>query len=142
MAHITQIDGTAYEIGGGKTLVDGTEYSIGSGKTLAEGTEYDVGFIKYLTITGNGKTVAFVEVNNSVYYEGDATIPFKGSLTIYCRAYASSESAAAINLNNEAVRRRTSGYAEYTYTATGDVEIILLTTGASRNAGAIAIYEL
>lgn len=44
MAHKTLIDGTAYEISGGKTLVDGTAYSIKSGKTLVDGTAYEIGF--------------------------------------------------------------------------------------------------
>ena len=44
MAHKTLIDGTAYEISGGRTLVDGTTYSIDKGKTLVDGTAYEVGF--------------------------------------------------------------------------------------------------
>lgn len=44
MAHKTLVNGTAYEISGGKTLVDGTAYSIKNGKTLVGGTVYEVGF--------------------------------------------------------------------------------------------------
>lgn len=44
MAHKTLIDGTAYEISGGKTLVNGTAYSIKNGKTLVDGTIFEVGF--------------------------------------------------------------------------------------------------
>lgn len=44
MAHKTTIDGTAYEIIGGRTLIDDTAYSIASGKTLVDGTVYEVGF--------------------------------------------------------------------------------------------------
>ena len=44
MAHKTLIDGTAYEISGGKTLIDGTAFSIKGGKTLVDGTAYEVGF--------------------------------------------------------------------------------------------------
>ena len=44
MAHKTIIDGTFYEIKGGKTLVEGTSYSIKGGKTLVNGTAYEVGF--------------------------------------------------------------------------------------------------
>lgn len=44
MAHKPLIDGTAYEISGGKTLVNGTAYSIKNGKTLVGGTAYEVGF--------------------------------------------------------------------------------------------------
>ena len=46
MAHKTLIDGTAYEISGGKTLIDGTAYGISGGKTLIGGTVYEVGFSK------------------------------------------------------------------------------------------------
>ena len=51
MAHKTLIDGTAYEIGGGKTLIGGTAYSIDKGKTLVAGTAYDIGFTPPLTVT-------------------------------------------------------------------------------------------
>lgn len=44
MAHKTLINGTAYEITGGRTLVNGTGYSIDKGKTLVDGTAYGVGF--------------------------------------------------------------------------------------------------
>ena len=44
MAHKTLINGTAYEISGGRTLVNGTGYSIDKGKTLVGGTAYEVGF--------------------------------------------------------------------------------------------------
>ena len=44
MAHKTMVDGTSYEITGGKTLVDGTAYSIKSGKTLVDGTAYGIEF--------------------------------------------------------------------------------------------------
>lgn len=44
MAHKTLVDGTAYEITGGKTLVGGTAYSIAGGKTMVDGTVYDISF--------------------------------------------------------------------------------------------------
>ena len=44
MAHITLMNGTAYEINGGNTLVSGTAYSIDKGKTLVGGTAYEIGF--------------------------------------------------------------------------------------------------
>lgn len=42
MATKTLINGTAYEIKGGKTLVNGTAYEIESGKTLVGGTAYEI----------------------------------------------------------------------------------------------------
>ena len=42
--HKTLIDGTAYEVTGGKCLVNGTVYSIKKGRTLIAGTGYDIKF--------------------------------------------------------------------------------------------------
>ena len=39
------IDGTAYDISGGKTLVNGTAYSVKNGKVLIGGTAYDISFL-------------------------------------------------------------------------------------------------
>lgn len=44
MAHRTKINGTAYEISGGKTKINGTGYSISKGRTKVGGTGYDVSF--------------------------------------------------------------------------------------------------
>lgn len=46
MSHKTLVNGTVYEVGGGKTLIDGVAYSIDKGKTLVGGTAYEVGFAK------------------------------------------------------------------------------------------------
>lgn len=44
MAHKTLIDGTEYDVSGGKCLVDSTAYDIAGGKTLVGGTVYDIEF--------------------------------------------------------------------------------------------------
>lgn len=44
MAHKTIINGTAYEVKGGKCLVNGTVYSINKGRTFINGTGYDIAF--------------------------------------------------------------------------------------------------
>lgn len=44
MSHKTLVNGTSYEISGGKTLVNSTAYSISGGKTLVGGTAYEIGF--------------------------------------------------------------------------------------------------
>ena len=57
MSHKTLVNGTVYEVGGGKTLIDGVAYSIDKGKTLVGGTAYEVGFappVATVTITGTG----------------------------------------------------------------------------------------
>lgn len=51
MSHKTLVNGTVYEVGGGKTLIDGVAYSIDKGKTLVGGTAYEVGFVPPLTVT-------------------------------------------------------------------------------------------
>ena len=44
MAHKTIVNGTVYEVNGGKCLVNGTAYSIKKGRTLIGGTGYDITF--------------------------------------------------------------------------------------------------
>ena len=44
MAHMTKVNGTAYEIVGGSTKVNGTDYDIIKGKTKVGGTDYDIEF--------------------------------------------------------------------------------------------------
>ena len=44
MAHKTIVNGTAYEVKGGKCLVNGTSYDIKKGRTLINGTGYDITF--------------------------------------------------------------------------------------------------
>lgn len=43
-AHKTLVNGTVYEVHGGKCLVNGTSYDIKKGRTLINGTEYDITF--------------------------------------------------------------------------------------------------
>lgn len=57
MAHKTLIDGTAYEVKGGRCLVDGTGYGVQKGRTLVDGTGYDVLFATSavtVNVTGSG----------------------------------------------------------------------------------------
>ena len=58
MAHITKVNGTAYEISGGKTKVNGTAYGIAGGRTKVGGTGYDISF---------GTPLSTLAVGNSVY---------------------------------------------------------------------------
>ena len=44
MAHKTLVNGTAYEVKGGKCLVNGTSYAIKKGRTLINGTGEDIVF--------------------------------------------------------------------------------------------------
>lgn len=62
------IDGTSYDIKGGKALIDGTSYSIKKGRTLIDGIGYDIMF---------GTPVSGLSVGEKVYlyYNGSYT-PF------------------------------------------------------------------
>ena len=44
MVHKTLVNGTLYDVTGGKCLIGGTGYSIKKGKTLVGGTGYDIAF--------------------------------------------------------------------------------------------------
>ena len=58
--HKTLVNGTAYEVKGGKCLVNGTVYSIKKGRTLIGGTGYDITFPERgtkLSALGVGKSV-------------------------------------------------------------------------------------
>ena len=68
MAHKTLVNGTSYEISGGKTLVNGTAYSISGGKTLVGGTSYGIGF---------GTPIGDLAVGSSVYLKrGGVSVEF------------------------------------------------------------------
>ena len=53
MAHKTLVNGTAYEVKGGKCLVNGTAYSIKKGRTLIGGTGYDITFGPVMPVKGD-----------------------------------------------------------------------------------------
>ena len=53
MAHKTLVNGTAYEVKGGKCLVSGTSYAIKKGRTLIGGTGYDITFGTAMPVKGD-----------------------------------------------------------------------------------------
>lgn len=86
MAHKTLINGTSYEITGGRTLVNGTGYEIKSGKTLVGGTAYEVGFGQPVTITVTGAGLeGYVEIiHNGTTYHSATTFSANVGDTIRC----------------------------------------------------------
>ena len=58
MSHKTLINGTGYEIKGGRTLIGGTGYAIKKGRTLVGGTGYDISF---------GTPISSLSVGSSVW---------------------------------------------------------------------------
>lgn len=139
MAHKALVNGTAYEIGGGKTLVDGTAYSIDKGKTMVGGTVYDVGFAVPVTITVTasveGMAIGIGSItHNGITYNADA---YNGQ-TITIDAFVGdiiSCSATGYNANGEinvnGVRAATGSPAQYDYLVCGNTTIIIKARGNS-----------
>ena len=78
MSHRAMIDGTAYEVTGGKTMVDGTVYSITGGKTLVDGTVYGIDF-------GSAEIPVSFDGTHTIYGDGKRgwiEITGKGTLTV------------------------------------------------------------
>lgn len=53
MAHKTRINGTIYDVQGGKCRVNGTSYDIKKGRTLIGGTGYDITFRPPMPVKGD-----------------------------------------------------------------------------------------
>lgn len=69
--HKTLVNGTVYEVKGGKCLVNGTAYSIKKGRTLIDGTGYDITFASpYDPVFANNTWEQIIEAchNNAVPY--------------------------------------------------------------------------
>ena len=67
--HKTLVNGTVYEVKGGKCLVNGTVYSIKKGRTLINGTGYDITFApSYDSVFANNTWEQIIEAchNNAV----------------------------------------------------------------------------
>lgn len=68
MAHKTLINGTSYEVSGGRTLVNGTGYGIAGGRTLVSGTGHDVSFGTKLGTLPTGSVVYLNEGGSPVAF--------------------------------------------------------------------------
>lgn len=69
MSHKTIVNGTTYEVKGGKCLVGGTSYDIKKGRTLINGTGYDIAFApSYDPVFANNTWEQIIEAchNNAV----------------------------------------------------------------------------
>lgn len=88
MAHKTMVDGTNYEIKGGRTLVNGTAYSIDKGKALIGGTAYEVGF-------GPSIVTKTVTIYPTSYEKGECDLP-ELSGADYCTAVSDNDSKTDI----------------------------------------------
>lgn len=139
MAHKTLVDGTAYEISGGKTLVDGTAYSIKNGKTLVDGTAYEVCFReKYtITITSDQSTYfanASVLIDGKYYITENSEIKVVEGSVITCSVTgdysmgANESGTGRIIVNGVEVVTAYGCSKKYDYVVKSDVSIHLNTT--------------
>lgn len=152
MAHKTLIDGTAYEISGGKTLIDGTAFAIDKGKTLVGGTAYEVGFgspMAKVTLLADtfeyfSYCSAYIDYKTPngdyvhLYTAGEYELPI-GTEMVFALKYGGKDRVSMyITLNDESVA---SGDMEafYEYTLTGNITIDFY--NGYYNGGAIYITE-
>ena len=105
MAHKTLIDGTAYEISGGKALVDGTAYSIKNGKTLVGGTAYEVDFQSFVPAINFG-TLTFTYSGLLKYYSAQVNSDLQEADIVNVNAVMID--GAVISFSN--IKNPTSGY--------------------------------
>ena len=57
MSHKTLVNGTSYDVNGGKCLVNSTSYDIKKGRTLIGGTGYDITFLSAVTMPVKGDLI-------------------------------------------------------------------------------------
>ena len=151
MSHKTMVDGTAYDIKGGRTLVNGTAYDVKRGKTLVDGTTYEIGFSKTQTVIVSGfgfgsnsqqsyRKLHSLSINGeSITSIGTYSYETDGILTIIVTVNGD---PAAINLagvwlNNEKVL---SGYGSYTLNTEAaqiliDFSIVSIQLAGKKNTG-------
>ena len=142
MAHKTLIDGTAYEISGGKTLIDGAVYEIKNGKTLIDGAVYEVGFNRMIqiTITGYGGLgigyggSAYATIDGQNYYNSitnSSIVYVTPGTVITCTVAAQGTSeTSTISLNGTIVASVKGGLMtaktiSYSYTVNAPITITL-----------------
>lgn len=132
MAHRTLINGTGYDISGGREMIGGTGYAKKGGRTLVNGTEYEIGFAKPVTIeitATKTNNLASVTIDGTIY-KSAATVEVPAGTEIICSAEAAgsyNDSYGIIYLNDQVVARgtHTNVDAGYTYVAETDTAIEL-----------------
>lgn len=88
MASKTLINGTAYDINGGRTLINGTGYDIKKGRTLVNGTGYDIAFgqlylVRFLnTVTSGGAAITRAFYDGVTYSSGQFEASGKVSIRV------------------------------------------------------------
>ena len=120
MVHRCKIDGTNYNIIGGRCKVDGTSYNIKSGRTKIEGTNYSITFNRTMKLMGYyHPTYCYCMLNdakiNNTNYSNEHILEDGDTIKIY----VSGESTSArknsyVGFNGSLVQ---DGYGTYTFSA-------------------------
>lgn len=133
MAHKTIVDGTVYDIGGGKTMVDRTVYNIQKGKTMVDGTVCEIAFSSKIAveITGTGdRTNMYVEIDGSKFYSATSKV-YETIDRVYLYVKSTQSSGYnRITINGEQVASATGkNAATYTYQVPNGVRNISIELG-------------
>ena len=159
MAHKTKIDGTSYDISGGKCNIDGVKYNINKGKTLIDGTGYDINFLgpTKITVKGDGtswsgpsgvkETYSQIIINNTLNINSARIEEFNSGenveIELIVSEFGLSAGRAYIEINGEEAARTSSDNKAVSYkiNATGKNIEITLSVGSNifNNWGVITV---
>ena len=142
MAQKVLIGGTAYDLKPSPVLIDGTKYQIGGGRTFIGGTGYDIKLKDTVTIeiTGwcyifNGVAGTTVTINGVDYHSGPKTIEVEKGTEITCNVRGALVGSGFpetyyswIKFNGSYVRYNNPNN-PYVFAATADCSIILADNG-------------
>ena len=146
MAHKVLVDGTAYEISGGRTLVNGTGYSIDKGKTLVGGTVYEVGFAPSevtVTITKTSAGSNCGVTIDGITYGGkgstvSTTLAVPIGTVIYCTAFINdNDTQGYVSVNG--IQVASGGVRNYAYTVKENISISM---SGNKDGGVVEITEI
>ena len=138
MAHKTLVNGTAYEISGGKTLVGGTAYEVGFGLPKA----------KVTFILPEGSAHSYIAIDGTEYKSSpnETTIEVPIGTVVECFVYSTGIGyPSKVFVNGELVFSEdvSKTWLTYEYTVNGDVYIMCSYSSESyRTYGTIKITEL
>lgn len=127
MSHKTRVNGTLYDVKGGKALIGGTEYKIKKGRTLIAGTGYDIALETAGTETETWTLVKAPHLpDSSVTYDlyGTYGVTFESDGTTY----------GAIRLTKSTIGYRLTGM--------GEVQVYRQSSGGGSVAMSLAAREI
>lgn len=132
------VNGTNYQVGGGKALIGGTVYSIEQGKTLIDGTAVDIVLKKteYVTVTivngGSGYNTNRVKYNGTLYSAPKTLTVEKGEV-IQLKYGGEYNHTGSVFINNVRKASLGNGVLWYNYTVNSDVTVTLYTSIQTAN---------